>query len=85
MSVTQNLNSNQKKFFRVQATRLVALLETLTGSVALTGPEKFLRKATYVSVFFLRYPQKQPDDKVLISYTNACTSVAVTNATSLFF
>jgi len=41
----------------VQATRLAASFETLTGSVALTGPEKFPRKATCVPVFF---PWKSP-------------------------
>jgi len=40
----------------VQASRL-ASFELLTESVALTGPEKFLRKATCVSVFF---SQKSP-------------------------
>jgi len=36
----------------VQATRLSTYFGTFTGSVALTGPEKFPRKATCVSVFF---------------------------------
>jgi len=37
---------NQKKFFRVQTTRLADSFELLTGSVVLTRPEKFPRKAT---------------------------------------
>ena len=57
---------NQKIFIQVQATRLVAYFELLTGSVALTGPEKFPRKATFVSVFFfLKNPWFWPDAKVL--------------------
>ena len=47
----------QKIFFQVQAARLAASFETLTGSVALTGPEKFPHKATCVPVFF---PWKSP-------------------------
>jgi len=42
----------------VQATRLATSFELLTGSVALTGPEKFLRKTTCVSVFFSRKSPK---------------------------
>jgi len=49
----------------VQATRLAASFETLTGSVALTGPVKIPHKATCVSVFFLGNPQKRPVVKVL--------------------
>jgi len=36
----------------VQATRLAVSFKLLTGSVALTGQEKFPHKATCVSVFF---------------------------------
>jgi len=35
----------------MQTTRLAASFETFSGSVPLTGPEKFPRKATCVSVF----------------------------------
>jgi len=49
----------------VQATRLATSFEPLTGSVALTGPEKFLCKVMCVSVFFLKNPRKWPDAKVL--------------------
>ena len=38
----------------MQATRLAASFELLTGSVAFTRLEKFPRKATCVSVFFSR-------------------------------
>ena len=54
-SLTKNPHLPTKKnFFRVQASRLAESFELLTRSVALTGPEKFLRKATCVSVFFLK-------------------------------
>jgi len=42
----------------VQTRRLAASLETFTGSVEHTGPEKFPRKATCVSAFFLRKSPK---------------------------
>jgi len=64
-SLTKNLPLQAKNFFRVQTKRLAASFETLTGLVALTGPEKFPRKATCVSVFFFWNPQKRPDAKVL--------------------
>jgi len=51
-------NPQPKNFFRVQATRLAASFEPFTRSVALTGPEKFLRKATCVLVFFSRKSPK---------------------------
>jgi len=54
-SLTKKLHPTGKKFFfRVQATRLAVSFQLLTGSVALTGPEKFPRKTTCVSVFFSR-------------------------------
>jgi len=50
---SQKIRTPQPKiFFQVQATRLAVSFELLTGLVALTGPEKFSRKATCVSVFF---------------------------------
>jgi len=49
----------------VQTTRLAASFELLTGSVALTGPEKFPRKATCDPVFFCENPRNQPDAKML--------------------
>jgi len=52
MSLTKNPHPPTKKFFLVQATRLATSFKLLTGSVALTGPEKFPRKVTCVSVFF---------------------------------
>jgi len=48
-SLTKNSQPpKQKIFFRVQTRRLAASLETFTGSVEHTGPEKFPRKATRV-------------------------------------
>jgi len=44
----KNPPTKQKIFFRVQATRLAASFEPLTGSVALTGPEEFSRNITCV-------------------------------------
>jgi len=57
-SLTKNPHPPTKNFFRVQATRLAAYFETLTESVELTGPEKYQRKATCVSVFFSRNSPK---------------------------
>jgi len=57
-SLIKICNPQPKNFFQVQATRLAVSFETLTGSVAYTGPEKFLRKATCVSVFFSRKSPK---------------------------
>jgi len=51
----------------VQTTRFSVSFELLTGSVALTGPEKFPRKASCDQVFSSRNPQKRPDAKVLNS------------------
>jgi len=48
-SLTKNLHPPTKKFFF--QCKLQALPRLLAGSVALTGPEKFPRKATCVSVF----------------------------------
>jgi len=47
----------------VQAKRLAASFEPLTGSVMLTGPQKVVRKAMCVLVFFLKNSWKQPDAK----------------------
>jgi len=44
----------QKMFFEVQATRLAESFQLLTGSVALTGPEKFQRKAMCNPAVFSR-------------------------------
>ena len=44
-------------FFECKLQRLAASFEPLTGSVALTGLEKFPRKATCISVFFLKSPK----------------------------
>ena len=78
-SLTKNPHPpNQKIFFQVQATRLAASVELLTGSVAHTRPVKFPRKAMCVSVFFLRNPQKQPDAKELktcLLSLNACNVI----------
>jgi len=43
-----------KNIFRVQIRTLAVSFETLTGSVAITGPEKFLRKATCDPVVLAR-------------------------------
>jgi len=52
MSLTENPHPQPKNFFQVQTARLAASFELLTGSVALTGREKFPRKATCDLVFF---------------------------------
>jgi len=57
MPLTKNQHTPSKKFFWVQATWLAVSFQTLTRSVALTGTEKFLHKATCVSLFF---SQKSP-------------------------
>jgi len=49
---------NQKSFFQVQTTGLAESFELFTGSVALTGPEKFPRKAMCVLVGFFLKSQK---------------------------
>ena len=43
-----------KKFFQLQTTRLAESFELLTGSVALTGPEKLLCQATCDPADFAR-------------------------------
>jgi len=58
-SLTKKQHPPSKKFFfRVQTRRLAASFETFTGSVEHAGPEKFLRKATCVQVFFPKIPEK---------------------------
>jgi len=59
----------------VQATRLAASFETLTGLVVLTGLEKFLRKATCVSVFFTWKSPKVAGRQVLKAYQAEVTIV----------
>jgi len=54
-----------KNFFQVQTRTHASSLEPFTRCVALTRPDKFLRKATCVSVFYLKNPQKHLDAKVL--------------------
>jgi len=44
----------KKIIFQVQTTRLAKSFELLTVSVALTGPEKFLHKATCDPAVFYR-------------------------------
>jgi len=61
----------------VQATRLATSFEILTGSVALTGLEKFSCKATCVLVFFLRKSPRAPgrlsvQKQKLFSYNFSC-------------
>ena len=52
----KNASPQPKNFFRVQTTRLAESFELLSGSVALTGSEKFLRKATCdPAVFFANH------------------------------
>jgi len=46
-SLTKNPYLQAKNFFGVQTRRLAASFEPLIGSVALTGPEKFPRKAMW--------------------------------------
>ena len=58
-----------KKFFCLQATRLATSFELLTESVALTGLEKFQRKAMWVSVFFSRKSQILARRQVLNTFT----------------
>jgi len=58
-----------KKFFWVQTTRLSESFELLTGSVALTKPEKFLRKATCDPAVFSRTAWINPGAKVLNSFS----------------
>jgi len=45
-------NPQPKNIFQVQTTRLAESFEHLTMSVALTGPEKYLRKAMCNSAIF---------------------------------
>jgi len=55
----------QTIFFRVQTRRLAASFELLTGSAALTGPEKFPNKPHAIQLFWHENSQFQPDAKVL--------------------
>ena len=58
---------NQKIFFRVQTTRLAESFELLTGSVVLTGPEKFPHKAMCDPAVFAWTAWINPGSKVLIA------------------
>jgi len=52
----------------VQTTRLAESFELLTSSVALTGPEKFLRKATCDAAVLLRTASINLDAKVFTKF-----------------
>jgi len=58
-------NPQSKNIFQVQTTRLAESFELLTMSVALTGPEKYLRKATCNSAIFAWTTWINPGAKVL--------------------
>ena len=71
-------NPQPKKFFQVQTTRLAKFFELLTRSVALTGPEKFLHKATCNPAVFARTAWINLGVKVLM------LNVAFTKIVSMF-
>ena len=66
-SLTKNPHPQPKSFFRVQATRLAASFELLTGLVALTRLEKFLWKAMCVLVFFFQ-KSRNPSGRQRVEY-----------------
>jgi len=73
-SLTKNLHPHPKSFIQVQSTRLAVFFETLTRSVALTGLEKFLHKAMWVSVFFIQKSPKAAGHQSVNTNALSCSS-----------